>query len=457
MTNDITIPFVQSGSYPVRAGNLIRPLIDGEPAFRRIGEAIEAARRSVWVTVTFMWADFAMPDGRGSALDVLDRAAARGIDVRIIFWRPDAETETLKRNAFWGSADHIAQLERRGSGVRIRWDQAQPGFCQHQKSWLIDAGGESETAFVGGINLNPHSMVAPGHRGEGQNHDVYVELAGPSAVDVHHNFVQRWNEASERLAEDGRWGAGSETDLPFPAQVSAQRGNALVQIQRTMHRGRYTGGRPAPDGLSFDIASGERSIFDQYCAAINAARRSIYIENQYIEVPEIVACLHQALRRGVAVVALLPAEPDFSIRPVAAERQSLIEARAALGAYERFTLAGIAGLSAAGRRAPVYVHGKLMLVDDVWATIGSCNLHHYSLFGNGEMNATFWSPDTVRAIRCELFQEHLDCDTSGMDDRAALQLFRDVALENRERFNAGNSEWQGLAFTLDLAGYGRYG
>lgn len=100
MTNDIPIPFVSSGSYPLRVGNFVRPLVDGEPAFRRICEAIEAARKSVWVTVTFMWPTFEMPDGRGSALDVLDRAAARGVDVRILFWRPDAETESLKRNAF---------------------------------------------------------------------------------------------------------------------------------------------------------------------------------------------------------------------------------------------------------------------------------------------------------------------------------------------------------------------
>lgn len=455
MTKDITIPFVQLGSYPMRAGNSVRLLVDGEPAFRRICEVIEAARSSVWVTVTFMWPTFEMPDGRGAALDVLDRAAARGVDVRLIFWRPDAETEHWKPNAFWGSADHIGQLEARGSGVRIRWDRAHPGFCQHQKSWLIDAGGERETAFVGGINLNPHSMVTPGHRGEGQNHDVYVELAGPSAVDVHHNFVQRWNEASERLADDGRWGVGSETDLLFPAHVPAQRGNALVQIQRLMHPGRYTDGRPAPEGPSFDIASGERSIFDQYLATIDAAQRSIYIENQYLEVPEIVACLHHALQRGVEVVLLMPAEPEFSTRPVALERQPLFEARAALGAYEQFTLAGIAGLGADGRRRPVWVHSKLMLVDDEWATIGSCNLHGYSLFGNGEMNVAFWSPDTVRAFRSELFQEHLDHDTSRMDDRAGLQFFRKVAQQNRRRFNAGDHGWQGLAFTLDPARYWR--
>jgi cardiolipin synthase A/B len=451
-TNIATIPFVQSGSYPTRRGNLVRPLIDGEPAFRRICEAIEAARQRVWATVAFMWAAFVMPDGRGSALDVLDRAVARGIDVRLIFWRPDAETEPLERNAFWGSAAHIGLLDGRRSGVKIRWDRAHPGFCQHQKSWLIDAGAETETAFVGGINLNPHSMVAPGHQGEGHNHDVYVELAGPSTVDVHHNFVQRWNEASERAAEDGRWGTESEADLPFPDRIPAERGGAVVQIQRTVHPGRYVDERAAPGGAPFDIALGERSNFDQYRAAIDAARRSIYIENQHLDVPEIVDCLHRALKRGANVILLMPAEPDVGL-PVRPERLAFLEVRKVLANYETFMLAGLAGMGADGRRKPIYVHAKLMLVDDEWATVGSCNLHRYSLFGNGEMNAAFSEPDAVRAFRRELFREHLDRDTLGLDGRDALRLFCEIARENRRKLEAGDPAWQGLAFELDLATY----
>lgn len=442
------IPFVPSSSYPIRPGNEVQPLIDGEPAFRRICQAIEAARRSVWVTVTFMWAAFEMPDGRGSTLDVLDRAAARGVDVRLIFWRPDEETARHRRNAFWGSADHIGQLDARRSGVKIRWDRAHPGFSQHQKSWLIDAGMAGETSVVGGINLNPHSMVAPGHRGEGHNHDVYVELIGPSVVDVHHNFVQRWNEASERTAKDGRWGAGSETDLPFPTRIPARRGDAVVQIQRTIHRGRYVDGHAAPGGPTFAIAAGERSCFDQYCAAIGAARRSIYIENQYIDVPEIIDCLQGALQRGVDVVLLMPAEPDISL-PIAPERRAILERRAALAHHERFLLAGIAGRGADGRRKPIYVHAKLMLIDDAWATVGSCNLHRYSLFGSSEMNVAFTEPATVRAMRCALLGEHLDHDTAGLDDRDALRLFREVAQDNRRKLEAGDPAWQGLAFALD--------
>ena len=81
------IPSVTSGAYPLRAGNHVRPLVDGEPAFRRICEVVESAKKSAWVTVAFIDDGVQMPDARGSFFDVLDRAAGRGIDVRALFWR----------------------------------------------------------------------------------------------------------------------------------------------------------------------------------------------------------------------------------------------------------------------------------------------------------------------------------------------------------------------------------
>ncbi|HKP56770.1 MAG TPA: hypothetical protein VJV78_08620 [Polyangiales bacterium] len=86
------VRFVGSSSYPLRAGCSVRPLVDGEPAFRRICQAVEAARKSVWVTVAFLQRELRLPDGRGSFFDVLDRARARGVDVRALFWRcPELE------------------------------------------------------------------------------------------------------------------------------------------------------------------------------------------------------------------------------------------------------------------------------------------------------------------------------------------------------------------------------
>jgi phosphatidylserine/phosphatidylglycerophosphate/cardiolipin synthase-like enzyme len=94
-----------------------------------------------------------------------------------------------------------------------------------------------------------------------------------------------------------------------------------------------------------------------------------------------------------------------------------------------------------------------MLIDDAWATIGSCNLHAHSLTGHSEMNASIWDPEVTRALRCELLAEHLGRDTAGIDDRAALRLYREIARANRKH-DSGDAGWQGLAFSLDPAMYG---
>lgn len=472
-------PFVESGTYPVREGNSAKLLVDGEPAFHRICEAIEAAQRSVWVSITFMWPSFVMPGGRGTALDVLARAAARGVDVRVIFWRPGDEMASLRTNAFWGAQEHFEKLEADAVGLNVRWDRAYPGYCQHQKVWLVDVGLPSQVAFAGGINLNPHSLAMPGHIGEGQNHDVYVELAGPCVVDVQHDFVQRWNGASELRAPDGTWGERGADQLVYPTELPDPVGTATVQVQRTVHAGKYSGavagGRAPVGGSGFDAASGERTILEQYLAALAAARSAVYLENQYVEVLEVVAALRGALERGVEVVLVLPANPALSPAAYATpERRAFFEARAELDGFANFTLAGLAGLGGDGRRKPVYVHSKLMLVDDTFAIVGSANLHRFSLFGNGELGVAIRSPAHVRAFRCELFAEHLGLDTTTLDAAAAAREFARVARANAARLGVGGTThepaqeraggtaaadttgtaWQGLAFRMSFATYG---
>lgn len=454
MTGDAHIPSVASCSYPPRPGNRVRPLVDGVPAYRRIAEAVTTARHSIWLTVCFVAPDFEMPDGSGSLFDVLDRAVPRGLDVRVIFWRPNQESMGYGRT-FSGSPSERNLLKARGSRFRIRWDRAQGPYCQHQKSWLIDAGQPSETAFIGGINLTAKALGSPGHAAEGERHDVYVEIEGPSATDVHHNFVQRWNEASERAAVDGTWSHDGDDDLLFPARLSDLRGSSVVQIQRMVHADRYRHGHPAPGGVAYDIAGGEQSVLAQYLQAIDAARRSIYIENQAIPIPAVAARLEQALTRGVQIVVLVPADSENIVRtgPGPLPKQGL-DGLGALRRHPNFTLAGIACRNAEGRRTGIYVHSKIMLVDDAWATIGSCNLHALSLSGHTEMNASVWDPGVVRALRRELLAEHLEQDTTATDDRDALRLYGKVARANRRRHDAGDSNWQGIAFALEPAASG---
>ena len=340
------IPPAKTGSYPRRDGNVVRPLIGGRETFARIAEAVDMARQRVWLTVAFYGDDFRFPDGRG-LFDLLEAAAARGVDVRAVFWRPNLES------ANYGHTYPIDAPVR--PALKIRWDRTAGPYCHHQKSWVVD-----DTAFVGGINLTAVAL---------ERHDAYVEIAGPSAADVVHNFVQRWNGASEPRGSD---------DLSSAAAIFEPCGSSTVQIQRMFGE--------------------DRSILEQYERAIDAARHSIYIENQAIPIPSLASRLDRALARGVEVTLLVPAVPEQHVFAARRDpsRQALFEGLEALGRHPKFRLAGLS----------VYVHCKLMIVDDAWATIGSCNLHAYSMGGHSEMNASIWDAAVARSLREKLRHQH---------------------------------------------------
>jgi cardiolipin synthase len=302
------------------------------------------------------------------------------------------------------------------------------------------------------------SNVPVGHppNDHGNTHDVYVAVEGPSASDIHHNFVQRWNEASDRDEDDGLWpDAGAQNPLEFPTVATAPVGEIPVQIQRTVRRERYRDGRAAPGGKGFDIEAGEFSVVDQYCQALDAARTSVYIEDQAIGAPEVVDRLATALERGVEVVFLVP--KDLNNEMAAARKDSrndaFFDSLSALGNYEGFTLACIAQNLPAGGYQNIYVHAKIALIDDVWCTIGSANVGKRSFYGDTELNASIWHGPTVAALRRELLLEHLAIDTGDQTAVEAYRLYARVARENAERYAEG-AKLEGLAFAVDPATYG---
>src|SRR5207244_2944054 len=203
------VPFARSGAYPPRPGNAVRPLVDGEPAFRRIAAAVESARASVWVTVAFVERDLVLPGARGTLFDLLDRAAARGLDVRALFWRePELGRPLPGASHFAGGAEERAWLAARGTRWLARWDH-----------------------------------------------------------------LPRYRPA-------GAWpGAARAGRLPFPAALSPPAGATTVQITRTVRGRRYRDPTAAPGAAPFPIEGGERSVLEQYLAAVGAARRTIYLEN----------------------------------------------------------------------------------------------------------------------------------------------------------------------------------
>ena len=69
--------------------------------------------------------------------------------------------------------------------------------------------------------------------------------------------------------------------------------------------------------------------------------------------------------------------------------------------------------------------------------------------GNSELNVVFADPVIVRALRCQLLAEHLDEDTSALDGRSALGVFRTVAERNAGRRDRDDPDWKGIAWAMD--------
>ena len=446
------IPPAAGGAFPVRAGNVVRPLVDGGPAFTRIAEAVEDAAASVWVTVAFIETTLELPGGRGSLFDRLDRAAARGLDVRALFWDPDGPMLPIVADSTFAGADESqAVLGGRATRWQARWDRV-GGQCQHQKSWVIDGGAATEVAFVGGINLNQGSVAWPGHAArdvherEGNVHDLYVETRGPVAGDVTANFIERWNLASQRDEPLGRWPHEGADDLVTrPASAAPRRpGVVAAQVTRSI----------LPD--LYGRAEGENSVREQYLAAVDGAREWIHLENQILLSKAVLEALDRALDRGVAVTALVPAEPMPVLREAAVHPgiAAAFTALAELAGHDRFILAAPAVNVGPGAYEEVYVHAKTALVDDGWATIGSTNLVFTSFQGDTEMNISWWDPTSVRALRVDLMAEHLGEDTVALGPVDAAARFAEVARANRRRRDQ-SAPLVGHVVAIDPAGWAR--
>ena len=99
----VAIPFIESGSYPMRPGNSVRPLIDGEPAFRRICEAIEAQPTLDYMPV----ASLKRLQARLDALTTSPATAAARphsavyIGVRVSSWANDTAPSTFSSESLW--------------------------------------------------------------------------------------------------------------------------------------------------------------------------------------------------------------------------------------------------------------------------------------------------------------------------------------------------------------------
>jgi phosphatidylserine/phosphatidylglycerophosphate/cardiolipin synthase-like enzyme len=246
-------------------------------------------------------------------------------------------------------------------------------------------------------------------------HDVSLGLDGPVVADLYETFRTYWNEDQT----PGNQVPTLPLDQVAPPRPAGQDGVIRAQVVRTLSAGRFT----FLDGIS------EKGILEGYLRAFATARRFIYLENQYFTDALIADGLKRALRANteLELIFMLNIRPDLPLYP---RRQAcLIDSirEAAPNRVGVFTRWSYDPDHPRPWVAPVYLHSKLGLVDDTWASVGSANLDGLSLDRNAflstltigettaaELNVNILDGQTgvtgmmpVERLRRRLWAEHL--------------------------------------------------
>jgi phosphatidylserine/phosphatidylglycerophosphate/cardiolipin synthase-like enzyme len=418
-------------------GNQVRPLIHGATYFQALYDALEATVPGDLVFFTD-WqgdADERLTGEPGSeVVEVFARADERGVDVRGLVWRSH-----LDQTGFFASENrHLGeQLQKRGAEVLLDM-RVRAGGSHHQKFVVIRHGDDAtrDVAFVGGIDLAHNRRDDASHGGDTQSaplteeygehppwHDVQVAIQGPAVYDVETVFRERWEDPAPlshspwRRAIDLVRGLDTTPDpLPEQAPPPPPAGPHTVQLLRTY-----------PDlrmGLDYPFANGgERSVALGYDKAVRRAERIIYIEDQYFWGHDVGRVFEEQLRANaeLRLVLIIPLFPDIDGAnriPQLLGRQRAID-RLIDAAPERVAAYGLENHAG----VPVYVHAKVCVVDDTWASTGSDNFSRRSWTHDSELTAVVLDESYARDLRLALAAEHLDrlenVDARGWDEAMA--------------------------------------
>jgi cardiolipin synthase len=335
-------------------GNSVDLLRSGAEFFPALEAALEAAQVEVWLE-TYIFADDT--SGRRIAA-ALVRAARRGVVVRVLV---DG----------WGARHYLTRaLERslKEGGVllmKYRPDVAPWQFRSnrlrrlHRKLCHVDG----QVAFVGGINLID-DMNTPGQKPP--RVDFAVRVRGPLLAPIMQTMQRVW-----ALCELVQF---ESSDVPlFPD---------LVPMARA---GQQTAKFAIRDNLRH-----RRDIERAYLAAIRTARREIMIASAYFFPGirfrrELIA----AAQRGVTVTLVLQARVEYRLLHYASRALygQLLTAGITIQEYHRS-----------------FLHAKVAVVDDRWATVGSSNIDPVSLLMAREANVFVRDPHFADRLRLELLQ-----------------------------------------------------
>jgi cardiolipin synthase len=335
---------------PLLAGNRVRTLVNGEQIFPDMLAALRAAQRTITFEMYIYWSG---EIGKAFA-DVLSERARAGVKVHV-----------LLDGVGSGKIDEAFIDEMKRAGVEVeRYNP--PRFYTigrlnnrtHRKLVIVDG----KTAFTGGVG------IADQWSGDAQDpqhwRDTHYRIEGPVAAQMQSAFMDNWTEVTGRVLHG---------DDYFPAieAVGSQRAQVFTS---------------SPGGAS-------DSMQLMYLLSVAAARRNVTLSAAYFVPDNVeVQTFVQALKRGVTVRIIVPGhhvDSDVVRRASRARWGELLEAGAEIYEYQ-----------------PTMFHCKVMIVDEIWTSVGSTNFDNRSFAVNDEANLNVYDREFAR-LQMRIFEQDL--------------------------------------------------
>ena len=327
---------------PIVGGNAVEILLNGEHIFPSVLTAIRSAQR------TITYAQYYYEDGP-VARDIAEALAERcraGVGVNVLL------------DAF-GSLNVPGEYVElmRASGCHVVWFRPLSQYVfrryhkrNHRRILVVDG----RVGFTGGAGVSRKWMG----NGRTEHHwrDTDVRVEGPIVEYLQAAFVENWLEATGMVL-------GGEAYFPRPIEP---RGQVHAQVARS------------------SPAGGSTAMYTTLLLALSGARKSVLVTNPYFVLDDRMRdAVRRTVQRGVRVAVLVPSVIDHNIVRQASRAKFGELLQAGVEIYEY---------------TPALLHAKTMVIDGVWATIGSTNLDNLSFAYNEELNLFFYDRGVAQQL-----------------------------------------------------------
>jgi cardiolipin synthase len=340
---------------PIVGGNRVELLFNGDQTFPAMLQAIRGAKTSISYAQYFF-------EGGAIAYELAEALAERcraGVQVKILIDayggnRMPAEIPELLEES---GCDFERFRRIKPTQIFTPWKLLRYNYRNHRRILVVDG----RIGFTGGHGVS-EAWTGDG-RTPGHWRDTDARIEGPVVRELQAAFAESWRETTRQML-------GGEAFFPTLEPL----GEVHAQIVKS---------------------SPYRGSFEAYLLflfSITTARESIHLTTPYFLPDERVReAMLSALKRGVRVVVLIPGESDHQVMYWASRRGFAELLRGGLEVHEY---------------QPALMHAKTMVVDGLWATVGTTNLDNRSFALSEEINLTAYDAPTARSL-VRAFEEDL--------------------------------------------------